>query len=204
MASFSSSFSTSVSSFSCSCACAENTPPPSFGSSVTNTLPVKRRAEITAPSAVAVSIEEYVAPGFPPAWSATATKSVLPVKKPITTPSTVSRAASPLSFAAGGGYITPPKSTSSSKPPLAPKKQHPKDILREAIKRMNEAHPEENFSNNLYSGYDEFDENIPWDEPLDEVDDELSDDEEPNEEEMNRIIERSRENWRNRRSLDKY
>ena len=68
---------------------------------------------------------------------------------------TISRAVSPVSFAAGGGtrladpavaermlcgLTTPPKKTNSLNAPDAPKK-NPKDALREAIKRMNEAHP---------------------------------------------------------------
>jgi hypothetical protein len=93
--------------------------------------------------------------------------------------------------------ITPPKKTEPINVPEAPKKD-PKQILREAMKRMNEAHPEENFSNILYPmtygipypGYqdEDFDEN----EPLDE--------EELSEEEIEDIIERSREGWRERKN----
>jgi hypothetical protein len=124
----------------------------------------------------------------------------VPVKKPITSPSAVSRASSPLSFAAGGASvvpITPPKKTEPINVPPAPKKD-PKQILREAIKRMNEAHPEQNIMNILhpmaygtpYPGYrdEDFDEN----EPLDE--------EELSEEEIEDIIERSRDGWRERKS----
>jgi hypothetical protein len=48
---------------------------------------------------------------------------------------------------------------------------------------MNEEHPEENFSNILHSGYDDFDENIPWDEEELEL----------SEEELDSILDRSSE-----------
>jgi hypothetical protein len=115
----------------------------------------------------------------PPAWGASAT-STLPQqpREPITAPSAIPQ--------------TPPKPT-APQPPLAPKKT-PKEILREAMKRMNEEHPEENIMYTLhpmvygtpYPGYR--DEDFDEDEPLDE--------EELSEEELDRIIERSRERLR--------
>ena len=133
-------------------------------------------------------------PSPPPAFGASATipTTPKPLRKELTADSVITQ--------------TPPKITTPTNAPPAPKKQSqtqsPKDILREAMKHMNEEHPEGNIMNILhpmaygtpYPGYDDedFDEN----EPLDE--EELSE-EELSEEELDRIIERSREDMRERK-----
>jgi hypothetical protein len=112
----------------------------------------------------------------PPAWGASVPPyPALPERTPISAPSAIPQ--------------TPPKTTTPTNAPPAPKKQQsPKDILRDAMKRMNEEHPEGNIMNILhpmsygtpYPGYndEDFDEN----EPLDE--------EELTEEEINKIMKR--------------
>jgi hypothetical protein len=125
----------------------------------------------------------------PPSFGASASLSApITKRKEITAPSAIVEGVKTPSAAVAAPSTPPQPPKPSPVAPPAPQKSA-KDILREAMKRMNEAHPEENFQNLLhpmaygtpYPGYDDedFDEDECWDE------------EELSEEEVDRIMTRN-------------